>query len=130
MIFTDDHIITIQVTIAPEYSVKSKGLLQIADSLAKGFRQSRKWCHVFVTDRAENAESLLRKWTKKDVKIKEYDIFISIYSAVLDGKDFCQIKDEESGKKNDQVMKDIEIFEEDETAEVVEEAENSEMDED
>ncbi|KAI0290075.1 hypothetical protein B0F90DRAFT_1789240, partial [Multifurca ochricompacta] len=48
-----------------------KGLLQIADSLAKGFRQSRKWCHVFVTDRAENAESLLRKWTKKDVKIKE-----------------------------------------------------------
>ncbi|KAI0299078.1 hypothetical protein B0F90DRAFT_1728893 [Multifurca ochricompacta] len=57
------------------------GFLQIANSLAKGFRKSRKWCHVFITDRAENAESLLRKWTEKDLKTKDYDIFISIYSA-------------------------------------------------
>ncbi|KAI0294599.1 hypothetical protein B0F90DRAFT_1919658 [Multifurca ochricompacta] len=90
MIFTDDHIITIQVTIAPEYSVKSKGLLQIANSLAKGFRQSRKWCHVFVT--------IGRRMQKDEEKWKE-----------------------------SRVMKDIEIFEEDETAEVVEEAENSEF---
>ncbi|KAI0299681.1 hypothetical protein B0F90DRAFT_602363 [Multifurca ochricompacta] len=100
MIFTDDHIITIQVTITPEHSVKSTGLLQIADSLTKGFRKSRKWCHVFITDRAKNAESLLRRWTEKDVKIKDYDIFISMYSAVLDGKDFCRIKDEEKWKES------------------------------
>ncbi|KAI0294300.1 hypothetical protein B0F90DRAFT_1927907 [Multifurca ochricompacta] len=43
MIFTDDHIITIQVMIAPEHSVKSRGLVQIANSLAKAFRKSRKW---------------------------------------------------------------------------------------
>ncbi|KAI0294309.1 hypothetical protein B0F90DRAFT_1821336 [Multifurca ochricompacta] len=43
MIFTDDHIITIQVMIAPEHSVKSRGLVQIPNSLAKAFRKSRKW---------------------------------------------------------------------------------------
>ncbi|KAI0294301.1 hypothetical protein B0F90DRAFT_1821329 [Multifurca ochricompacta] len=51
-----------------------------------------------------------------------------MYSAVLDVEDFCRIKEEEEWKEL-RVMKDIEIFE-DETAEVVEEAENCEIEED
>ncbi|KAI0293027.1 hypothetical protein B0F90DRAFT_189955 [Multifurca ochricompacta] len=152
-IFTDNRIITIQVTVASEHSVKERGFRQIANSLPKKFRELRKWCHVFITDRAKNAESLLRKWKKDDLEVRLMDeddpkgkqaennpkvketIRILMYSAVLDVKEFCTIRDEEEWKES-RVMKDIKMFEEDETPEgreVVGEAGNSDevkMDED
>ncbi|KAI0290641.1 hypothetical protein B0F90DRAFT_591568 [Multifurca ochricompacta] len=99
MIITDNHIITIQVTVASKHSVKSTGFLQIVNKFPKGFQMFRKWCHVFVTDRAKNAASLLTTWTERDLEL-DGDINIPIYSAVLDVNDFCRIQSEEERKES------------------------------
>ena len=75
----DTNIITIQVTIAAEHSIKVKGIQSLVKNLPSQFRKARNWCHVFVTDDYDNATKLGRA---------EYAIAdkmnISIYTAVLD----------------------------------------------
>ncbi|KAI0298440.1 hypothetical protein B0F90DRAFT_1669030 [Multifurca ochricompacta] len=137
-IFTDRHIITIQVTVASEHSVKETGFGQIANSFPKTFRQSREWCHVFVTDEAENAKSLVKNWTSDDLRI---DLMDKGDPKGKQTQNDPKVKETESNPKGKQTenkpkVKDIEMFEEDETPEgheVVGEAGNSDevkMDED
>ncbi|KAI0294669.1 hypothetical protein B0F90DRAFT_1670381 [Multifurca ochricompacta] len=52
---------------------------------------------------AKNAEIWLKRWTEDDLKLNEGDIFIRMYSAVLDVKDFCRIQDEQQWKEAGQI---------------------------
>jgi hypothetical protein len=75
--------ITIQVTVKPD------GFDRLKHHLSVRFQNAIAWCHVFVTDCSENAESL-RKQNHQVAK----DMNISIYSAVLDVS-ACSIRSED-----------------------------------
>lgn len=79
VICTDENIITIQLTVSSNHSMKPEGFEQLKQNLPVRFEKARTWCHVFVTDCDKNA-TLLRN-QHHDIAEKEN---ISIYSAVLD----------------------------------------------
>jgi hypothetical protein len=79
VICTDKNIITIQVTVSSEHTMERDGFDRLKHRLPVKFQRTRTWCHVFVTDCPEKADSL-RKQHHQVAK----DMNISIYSAVLD----------------------------------------------
>lgn len=46
----DTHVITIQVTTTSSHYANEEGFSQIKESLPDEIRNTRKWCHVFITD--------------------------------------------------------------------------------
>jgi hypothetical protein len=78
VICTDEHIITIQLTVSPTHTMKPDGFERLKQYLPTNFEKARTWCHVFVTDRNANATSLRKENHKVAV-----DKNISIYTAVL-----------------------------------------------
>ena len=79
VICTHDRIITIQLTVSHSHSMDDDGFKQLKKNLPANFQKKRTWCHVFVTDREGNANSLLKQY--HDVAAERN---ISIYSVVLD----------------------------------------------
>ena len=78
VICTRDRIITIQLTVSSSHSMDDDGFMQLKDNLPANFQNKRTWCHVFLTDREENAISLRKPY--REVATERN---ISIYSAVL-----------------------------------------------
>ena len=78
IIYTEDSIITVQVTISNEHSAKGDGLTAIEKAIPSRIKKNRKWCHVFITDNDKNATSL-RGQTLSDLPKR-----FSIYSGVFD----------------------------------------------
>ncbi|KAH9035824.1 hypothetical protein EDB84DRAFT_1210466 [Lactarius hengduanensis] len=78
IILTDKFIITIQVTIDYEHSVKGRDLADIKESIQPGVREDRDWCHVFVTNNDNRAYSL-RLQTLGDLPEN-----IRVFSSVFD----------------------------------------------
>jgi len=76
IVLTKDHFITIQVTIADEHSAGTGGFAKIKKYFLADTIKTRKWCHVFITDKEKTAESL-RKPLPKSPGIR-------VYSAVFD----------------------------------------------
>ncbi len=59
MIFTHDSIVTIQVTIANNHSMKP-GFEEMEEHLPKTFKKNRAWFHVFITDHPTIVDELQR----------------------------------------------------------------------
>ena len=78
VILTDAEIVTIQVTVAAEHSMKDKGFQKLEDNLLPTIKKNRSWHHVFVTDQTETASKLRRK--KYPVAEKRE---IQVHTAVL-----------------------------------------------
>jgi hypothetical protein len=78
VVCTDQHIITIQVTISPNHDTKLGGFEDLEKNIPEEFRRNRTWYHVFVTD-VSNAESLQNQ--KPEGLAKKQT---SVYSAILD----------------------------------------------
>ena len=79
IVCTEDHIITIQATVASTHSTKEQGFLMVKNNLPVRFRRNREWCHLFITDLADTADALRR--THSEVLD---NMGIRIYTAVLD----------------------------------------------
>ncbi len=58
IIFTNQLIITVQVTISKKHNVKKGGLTNIERSISPEIRKDRKWCHAFITDNEGKTVSL------------------------------------------------------------------------
>jgi hypothetical protein len=78
VICTDDHIITIHLTVASDHRMSEKGFLDLDKHLPDNFKQSRTWSHVFVIDCELHAIWLRRP--DRDIATERN---ISIYSVVL-----------------------------------------------
>ena len=89
VICTSRNIITIQVTVSSEHTMEPDGFDRLKRHLPARFQSSKSWCHVFITDCADNADSL-RKQNHQVAK----EMNISIYSAVLDVS-ACSIRSED-----------------------------------
>lgn len=89
IIFTHDHIITIQATVADNHSMNPKGFETMKALLSDDFQNTRKLCHVFITDRSTNVTGLQRH----RYKVAE-DMGISVHVAHLDTSMFSFTSDE------------------------------------
>ena len=96
IILTVNHLITIQVTISNEHSAKTAGFEKVRES---GIRnrdlaantKDRNWCHVFVTDQDNTAESL------RNQTLNGLPQDISIYSAIFDvGQSVTRVREIEA----------------------------------
>ena len=79
VICTKSEIITIQVTVSLGHTMDPDGFKQLKHFLPRKFQSTRTWCHVFVMDCPDHADSLRRQHHQ----IPE-GMSILIYSAVLD----------------------------------------------
>ncbi|KAI0294602.1 hypothetical protein B0F90DRAFT_1821170 [Multifurca ochricompacta] len=88
IICTNEHVITIQATIADTHSAKVTGFYQVFDGLPPKYRNNRTWCHVFVTDKGGTAKNLRDQWRRKpitrlSVEGGENNLVVHFYSCVL-----------------------------------------------
>jgi hypothetical protein len=78
IICMDTLVITIQVATTSSHYADEKGFSQIKECLPDKTRNTRKWCHVFITDEEATADAL---------RGAKYDVLnamkISIHTAVL-----------------------------------------------
>jgi hypothetical protein len=77
IIFTNELIITVQVTISDKHNAEGIGFADIKESILPHIREHRDWCHVFITDNDRNAESL------RGQNLSDFPVDISVYSGVF-----------------------------------------------
>ena len=78
IVLTKDCVITVQMTVTSRPDAKSIGFQRIYEGLPSKFLQERIWCHVFLTDTEDKAESL----QKLQVEAVEGN-GIHVYSAFI-----------------------------------------------
>jgi hypothetical protein len=61
IVVTANFIITVQVTVSSQHSVKIGGFKKVYENLPAAVKNNRTKCHVFVTDSEDNAKSLRKK---------------------------------------------------------------------
>ena len=80
VVCTKREIITVQVTVSSQHTMKEDGFKRLEDNLPLRFQRARKRRHIFVTDCAEKATSLRNQ---KHPAATRKDHTILIQSAIL-----------------------------------------------
>lgn len=107
IILTDKFIITVQMTLASRHDAKKFEFERAYNSLPSEFVETRHWCHVFLTDKEDKADSL-RCQTLTEIPRK---MTIHVYSALINIEESNSLLTAERVEKLDDDRCRNELFE-------------------